>query len=95
MLNCASFLTFFAVATANFANFDLGHRYEARPRITKDSAALSVNKGKQRERDFYKAQKGKCVIISSIRNILTVLFSCLYNKKSQENLSLDLISSNI
>ena len=64
MLNCASFLTFFAVATANFANFDLGHRYEARPRITKDSAALSVNIRNQRERDFYKAQKGKCVMIS-------------------------------
>ena len=62
MLNCASFLTFFAVATVNFANFDLGHRYEARPRITKDSAALGANIRNQRERDFYKAQKGKCCL---------------------------------
>ena len=63
MLNCASFLTFFAVATANYANFDLGHRYEARTRITRNSAALAANIEKQREKDFIKAQKGKCVTI--------------------------------
>ena len=85
MLNCASFLTLFAVATADFANFDLGHKYEARTRITKDSAALGVNKEKQRERDFYKARQGKCVMISCCyiyQNHFNCTISCLYNKKS-------------
>ena len=89
MLNCASFLTFFAVATVNFANFDLGHRYEARTKITRNSAALAANIKTQREKDFIKAQKGKCVIIPCcyiyIRIILTALFSCLHSKKSQGN----------